>query len=94
MRRSWSLRATMSCSPQPLRRVQRIDIEVLPPRKFVAAPMEFAMMKPAKRDSEFITDFATKRALLCELEMVRVRRAATASQTGLSADKFQMISIS
>jgi len=36
-------------SPQPLRRVQRIDIEVLPLCAFVAAlVMKHAMMKPAE----------------------------------------------
>ena len=45
----------MSCSPQPLRRVQRIDIEVLPPCEFVTALVKLAMMKPAERDGEFVT---------------------------------------
>jgi hypothetical protein len=54
----------MSCSPQPLRRVQRIDIEVLPPCEFVTALAKLAMMKPAEWDSEFVTHFAPECPLL------------------------------
>ena len=47
--------------------------------------MEFAVVSAAEGHSELIADFAPKRPLLRELEMMRVRRAATAGQTGLSA---------
>jgi hypothetical protein len=66
----------------------------LPPCEFVTALVELAMVRAAQRHGEFIAYFAAQRALLGELEMVRIGWAATASQTGLSADKFQMIPIS
>ena len=67
---SWSLRAALRCSPQPLRHGHWIAIEMLPPSAFTAAPVELTMVKPAKRHREFITDFAPKRALLRKPEMV------------------------
>ena len=75
----------MSCSPQPLRRVQRIDIEVLPPCEFVTALAKLAMMKPAEWDSEFVTHFAPECALFSKPKVMRIGRAATARQTRLGA---------
>jgi hypothetical protein len=48
----------MSCSPQPLRCVQRIDIVVLPPCEFIAALVELAMVRAAQRHGEFVAYFA------------------------------------
>jgi hypothetical protein len=70
----------VSCSPQPLRRVARIDIEVLPPQEFVTALVKLAMMKPAEWDGEFVTHFAPQ----CPLFM-GIGRGAPAGQTGLGA---------
>ena len=73
----------MSCSPQPLRRVQRIDIEVLPPCAFVTAPVKLAMMKPAEWDGEFVTHFASECPLFSKPKVMGIRRRAPAGQTGL-----------
>ena len=51
------------------------------------------MMRPAQRHGELVADFASKGALLRELKMVCIRRAATAGQAGLSAHELQMIPI-
>ena len=75
----------MSCSPQLVRGVQRIDIEVLPPFAFVAALVKLAMMKPAEWDGEFVTHFAPECPLFSKPKVMRIRRAATAGQTGLGA---------
>jgi hypothetical protein len=77
-----SFRRLVSCSPQPLRRVQRIDIEVLPPTEFVTALVKLAMMKPAEWDSEF-THLAPECPLFSEPKVMGIRRGATAGQTGL-----------
>ena len=66
---------------------------MLPPNKFVAASVQLAMMKPAKRHGEFVAYFAPERALLRKPKMMRIRRAAPASQTGLSAYELQMVPI-
>ena len=77
----------MSCSPEPLRRGQRIDLELLPPCAFVTALVKLAMMKPAEGDGEFVTHFAPECPLLSKPKVMRIRRAATARQTGLGGHK-------
>ena len=77
----------MGCSPQPLRHVQRIDIEVLPPCEFVTALVKLAMVKPAEWNSEFVTHFAPGCPLFSKPKVMCIRRTATAGQTGLGADE-------
>jgi hypothetical protein len=75
----------VSCSPQPLRRVERIDIEVLPPQEFVTALVKLAMMKPAEWDGEFVTHFAPQCPLFSKPKVMGIGRGAPAGQTGLGA---------
>jgi hypothetical protein len=93
--------AYLSGRPPPSGRVrcrscshpQRLDIELLPPCEFISALVKLTMMKPAERHGEFVTYFASERALLSKSEVVRIRRAATAGQTGLGAHELQMVRI-
>ena len=71
--------------PKALRRVQRIDIEVLPPCAFVPALVKLAMMEPAQWDAEFVTHFAPECPLLSKPKVMRIGRGATARQAGLGA---------
>jgi hypothetical protein len=73
--------------PKALRRVQRIDIELLPPCEFVTALVKLAMMKPAEWDGEFVTHLAPECPLFSKPKVMRVRRAAAARQTGLGGHK-------
>ena len=75
----------MSYSPQPVRRVQWIDLEVLQPTEFVTAPVKLAMMKPAEWDGEFVTHFAPECPLFSKPKVMGIGRGATAGQTGLGA---------
>ena len=75
----------MGRSPQPLRCVQRIDIELLPPCEFVAALVKLAMMKPAERHGKFVTHFAPECPLFSKPKVMRIGRGAPAGQTGLGA---------
>ena len=68
-----------------MRHGQWIEVELLPPCAFVAALVELTMVSTAQRHSELVADFAPKRALLRELKMMRVRRAAAAGEAVLSA---------
>ena len=52
------------------------------------------MVSTAQWYCKLITNFATKRPLLRELKMMRVRRAAAAGQARLGAHELEMISIS
>ena len=75
----------MSCSPQPLRGVERIDVEVSPPQEFVTALVKLAMMKPAEGDGEFVAHFAPECPLFSKPKVMGIRRRATAGQAGLGA---------
>jgi len=66
---------------------------LLPAYAFVAALMEFTVVSTAEWHGELVAHFAPERALLSEFKMVRIRRAAPASQTGLSAYELQMVPI-
>jgi hypothetical protein len=55
--------------------------------------MELAMVTAAERHRELVAYFAPERALLCKPQMMCIRGAAPASQTGLSAYELQMIPI-
>src|SRR5712672_3056420 len=61
-----------------------------PPGPFVAVSVQFAMVKPAKRYSEFVAYFESHSALLSELEVMWIRRAATAGKAGLGGHELQM----
>jgi len=80
-----SFRVVVSCSPQPLRGVERIDVEVSPPQEFVTALVKLAMMKPAEGDGEFVTHFPPECPLLSKPKVMRIGRGAPAGQTGLGA---------
>ena len=69
--------------PKALRRVQRTDIELLPPTEFVTPPVKLAMMKPAEWDGEFVTHFAPECPLFSKPKVMGIGRGATAGQTGL-----------
>jgi hypothetical protein len=66
---------------------------VLPPSEFVTALVKLTMVTAAERHRELVAYFAPERALLSESKMVRIRRAAPASQTGLGAYELQMVPI-
>ena len=54
----------MRGEPQRACSTSRIEPELLPPSGFVTVMMELAMMPPAERDRELITDSSTERAVL------------------------------
>ena len=83
----------MRLRPECCSREHGIDIELLPPNPLVAALVQFTMMGTAEGHGKFVAHLAPKGASLGELEMVRIRRAAPASQAGLRAYKFQMFRV-
>ena len=64
--------AHMCFCPKGCRNGKRINSLVLPPEPFVAAPVQLAMMEPAQRNSEPVTDLAPESSELCKLDMVSV----------------------
>ena len=76
----------MGFEPQHAGCFGRIYPGSLPPRGFIAAPMNLAMMASAQRDGELVADLAAKGAGLRKAEVVRVRRLAAADQARLLGD--------
>jgi hypothetical protein len=58
--RLWTGRERMRFYPQRASLRQRINSNFLPPRSFVAMPMDLAMMSSAQGDGELVTDLAAK----------------------------------
>ena len=65
----------------------RIEPAFLPPSGFITVTMELAMMSPAERDRELVTDLAAKSAVLREPQVVRVARLTPTDEAGLLGDK-------
>ena len=65
----------------------------LPPGALIAAPVKLAMMEPANRDGEAVADLASHCSLFGKPDVVRIRRGATADETGLGGDKAQMVAV-
>lgn len=59
----------------------RIDSGFLPPRGFIAAAMDFAMMAAAQWYTELVTDFVSQCSTLREAQMMRLGELTTADET-------------
>ena len=62
----------MRLQPQCSSGDRRIDAQFFPPRGFIAAAMDLAMMTSAQRDSELIADLAPESSALREAEVMSV----------------------
>jgi hypothetical protein len=68
-----------------------IDVDPIPPCRFITMPVKFAMVKSTNRYRELITDFAAQRTRLCEAKMVRIGGFAAAHQARLLGHEFAMV---
>ena len=68
----------MGFKPKGARGAGGIEPKLLPPRRFIPVTVNFAMVSPAQRDREFVTDFAAERAVLRKAQMVGVTRMTSA----------------
>src|SRR4051812_22042826 len=62
---------------------QRIDAGPRPPGPLVTVSVNLAMMQPAYRDGELVTDLKPNRARLRKAQVVRVTRTSAADKTRL-----------
>ena len=62
------------CLPKLLCRLYRCNLNVCPPRDFIAMAMQVAMMFPAQWHSEFVADLASECSRLRKFEMMRITR--------------------
>ena len=74
---------SMGFKPQCARRAGGIEPKLLPPRRFVAVTMNFAMVSPAQRDRELVADFTAERPVLGKAQVMGVAGLSSADQTGL-----------
>jgi hypothetical protein len=70
-------------APEPLSNRHRLDFCGLPPRLFIAAPMQIPVVDAAQRHGELVTDFAPKGARLPKPDVMGIGRAPAADETGL-----------
>lgn len=70
-----------------------INTNLLPPRSFIAVPMDFAMMPSTQGHSKFITDLAAECPALGELQVMGIAGLATADQTRLSGHTSDVITV-
>ena len=68
--------------PKPLGDWQRIDVDALPRRHFIAGLMQVPMVAAAERYGELIADFETQGPGLGKPQVMRIGRLAPANQAG------------
>ena len=73
----------MGFKPKGARGAGGIEPKLLPPRRFIPVTVNFAMVPPAQRDREFVTDLAAERPVLRKAQMMGVTRMTSADQAGL-----------
>jgi hypothetical protein len=83
----------MCCLPERGSDAKRLDPVVAPPSFFLAMPMQFAVMESANGDGKLVAHLPSDRSLLGELDVMGVRRRATADQTRLRGHEFEMLAI-
>ena len=78
--------------PQSFGDFEWVDVAIdrAPPLGFVTSPMDLPVMGPAKRDSEFVADFAADGSGLRKSQVMSVRRLAIAEQARLRGNKLQV----
>ena len=65
-------RQRMCFEPERARDNGRIDLFLFPPRRFIAASVDLAMVSAAQRDGELVADLASEGAALRESEVVSI----------------------
>ena len=83
----------MSLGPKAGRNGQRINLLVFPPGMLIALPVEFTVVQSTDWDGEPVADFPSHRALLSELDVVRIRWGSAADETGLRGHELQMLAV-
>jgi hypothetical protein len=83
----------MHFEPQHAGHAGRIDPDIPPPCRFIAASMDLAMVPSAQRDSELIADLAFQRAALGKAQVMSIRRLPSANQARLPGNISNVISV-
>jgi hypothetical protein len=83
----------MRLQPQRAGGGGRVNASLLPPCRFVATAMDFAMMAAAERHGEFVADLSPERPMLGKAQMMGIGWRAAANQTRLVGDKPDVVSV-
>jgi hypothetical protein len=83
----------MRVQPQRAGTDGRINPGVPPPRGFIAAVMDLAMVASTQGDGKLITDLSTECPALGESEVMSIRGSAPANETGVLGNSFDVISV-
>ena len=83
----------MRFKPQCAGGDSRIDPGVLPPSGFVAAMMHLAMVSSTQGNGELITDLTAECTALRKSQVVGIRRSATANETRVLGNRFDVIAV-
>ena len=83
----------MGFQPQRASDDGRIDTGLIPPRVFITAVMNFAVVAATERDGEFIADLAAKRATLRRSQMMGIGGTAAADKARLLGNRFNMLPV-
>ena len=81
----------MGFEPEPARDGDRLDAASRPPIDFLAGAVQFAMMRAAQRDREFVADLEAESAGLRKPQMVGVGGLPAADEAGLFGHEPQML---
>ena len=76
--------------PKLASRFDRCDLNVCPPRDFIAVAMKLSMMFPAQWNGEFIADLSSECSGLGKFEMMRITRGSLADQARLRGDECEV----
>jgi len=68
----------MRLQPQRTSHCCRFDPNLLPPRNFIALPVDLAMMTSAEGNDELVADLAPQRPALGKTQMMRKRKRGAA----------------
>jgi hypothetical protein len=83
----------MGFQPQRASDDGRIDTGLIPPRAFISAVMNFAVVTATERDGEFIANLAAKRATLRRSKMMGIGGTAAADKARLLGNRFNMLPV-
>ncbi len=88
-----SFRQRMGVQPQCAGREGRINPDASPPRGFIAATMDLAMVSTAQWNGVLVANLSSERTALGKSEVVGIRESATTNQTGVLGNRFDVIAV-
>ena len=86
--------STTCVSPRARKPPDGLDAVSAPPGALIAAPVKFAVMRPAQWHGELVTDLLSKSPRLRKAQMMRVAGLPATDEAGLFGDEAQVLSIS